>query len=176
MHTHTTCGWTDTEWNVRSMPAQGCRYMEGSLLEYSFRPFPPKAIVWRLGPVCGERRGVGALLGKVSCYVTQLGSNTLTLGSMKTVSWFWVGHPGSFAAQGSFATTRQTLRHVGESDLIWLFCISKLLFGYNLWHDVCLSEVSMRRWADVAGVKYSTGLADSRVLGLFLLFLVWVKN
>jgi hypothetical protein len=115
---------------------------------------------------------VGSLLGKVSCYVKQLGSNTLTLGSMKTVSWFWVGHPGSFAAQGSFATARQTLRHVGESNLIWLFCISKLLFGYNLWEDVCLSEVCMHRQTDVAGAKYCTGLADCCVLGLFLLFLV----
>jgi hypothetical protein len=80
--------------------------------------------------VCIEREGVS--LGKVSCFVTQLGSNTHTLGSMKTASYFWVGQPGSSAAQGSFAAARQTLRHVGESDLIWLFCISKLLFGYNL--------------------------------------------
>ena len=80
--------------------------------------------------------GGEALLGKVSCYITQLGSNSCTLGSMKTVSWFWVGQPDSSAAQGFFAAARQTLRHVGESNLIWLFCISKLLFGYNLWHEV----------------------------------------
>jgi len=66
----------------------------------------------------------------------------------------------------SFAAARQPLRH-GESNLIWLFCVSKLLFGNNLWHDVCLSEVSMRRQTDVAGVKCCTGLADCRVLGLF---------
>ena len=120
-------------------------------------------------------KGRGTLLGKVSCYVMQLGYNTRTLGSMKTASWFWVGHPGSSAAQGSFVAARQTLRHVGESNLIWLFCISKLLFGYNLCHDVCLSEFSMHRRADVAGAKYCTGLADCCVLGLFLLFIVRVK-
>ena len=58
------------------------------------------------------------------------------MGSVKTASWFEVGQPGSSAAQGSFAAARQTLRHVGESNLIWLFRISKLLFGYILWHDV----------------------------------------
>ena len=78
--------------------------------------------------MCSERPG-GALLGRVSCYITQLGFNTCTLGSMKIVSWFWVGQPGSSAAQGSYAAARQALRHVDESNLIWLFCISNLLFG-----------------------------------------------
>jgi hypothetical protein len=165
------------------MPTQGSRYGEGSFLEYSFVPFLPKLLSddW---PPCAVKGGGGVvLLGKFSCYVTQLGCNTRTLGTMKTASWFWVGHPGSPAAQGSFTAARQTLRHDGESDLIWLFCISKLLFGYNLWHDVSchalkphITEVSMHRRADVAGAKYCTGLADFCVLGLFLLFIVWVKN
>ena len=106
----------------------------------------------------------------------QLGCNTRTLGSMKTVSWFWVGQPGSTAAQGSFAAATHALKHVGGSNLILLFCISKLLFGYNFCHDVCLSEFSMRHRADVAGAMHCTGLADCRVLGLFLLFIVGVKN
>ena len=95
---------------------------------------------------------------------------------MKTASWSSVGQPGSSAAQGYFAAARQPLRHVGESNLIWLFFISKLLCGYNLWHDVCLSEVCMHYRAEVAGAKYCTGLADCCVLGLFLLFIVRVKN
>ena len=93
--------------------------------------------------MCIEREGVS--LGKVSCFVTQLGSNTHTLGSMKTASYFWVGQPGSSAAQGSFAAARQTLRHVGESDLIWLFCISKLLFGKIICDMTCHDTNIMSR-------------------------------
>ena len=77
-----------------------------------------------------------ALLGKDYCYVKQLGSNTRTLGSVKAASWFWVGQPGSSAAQGSFAAARQTLRHVGESNLIWFFlflnCCLDIIFARYL--------------------------------------------
>ena len=140
------CGRVVSRIFVSFLSSQSCRLTIGSRVQ------------WKAG---------GALLGKFSCYITQLGYNTHTLGSMKTASWFWVGQLGSSAAQGSFVAARQTLRHVGESNLIWLFRISKLLFGYNLWEDVCLSEVCMCRRADVAGGKCCTGLADCCVLGLF---------
>ena len=120
-HTHTTCGWTDTtDWAVHSMPAQGCHYGDESFLEYSFRSFSSQSCHLTVGSLV-QWKARGLLLVKFSCYITQLGSNTRTLGSMKTASWFWVGQRGSSAAQGSFAAARQTLRHVGESDLVWLF-------------------------------------------------------
>ena len=104
---------------MRSTPGQGRHYVEVWFLEYSFRSFPPKLSSDDWLP-CAVK-GRGPLLGKVSCYITQRGCNTRTLGSMKTASWFWVGQPGSSSAQRSFAAARQTLRHVGASDLVWLF-------------------------------------------------------
>ena len=168
--------WVDTHNGVSHALGSSWRSLLcGSVSSRIFLSFfPPKAVIWRLAPMCSERPG--GVAWQVFLLRNAAGFKHLYVGFHEDSVLVLGCKPGSSAAQGSFAAARQTLRHVGESNLIWLFCISKLLFGYDLWHEVCLSEVCMHRRAEVAGAKYCTGLADCCVLGLFVLFLVLVKN
>ena len=99
------------------------------------------------------------LLRKVSCYIMQLDSNTRTLGPMKTAFLFWVGQQGSSAAQGSFAATRQTLRHVGESNLIWFLvflnsCLDTICDMTSHVTNVMLRIVTSHKWGYYASPSW----------------------